>query len=58
MSKIIVGKTITTSECENCIHSKIDESDKAKVYVLCNARNKKYLYGQRIPCEDFERKKE
>ncbi len=47
MKMITVGE-----ECKNCIHSIIDESDKSMIFVECNARNKTYLWGQRVPCED------
>lgn len=42
---------IITSECEKCIHSKIDETDKARVKVYCEMKNKTYYWGQCIPCE-------
>lgn len=43
---------ILTSECEECIHCILDESNKAKIIINCTAKNKKYIYGQRIPCSD------
>lgn len=55
--KARVGKMITTSECEKCIHSIIDDSDKARLYVYCKVRDKKYMYGQRIPCENMKSKR-
>ena len=40
---IVAGK-----ECQDCIYySQID-----KFYSHCSARNKKYHYGQWVPCED------
>lgn len=42
---------IITSECEQCIHSVIDETDKAKVTVYCKVKDKIYYWGQCIPCE-------
>jgi hypothetical protein len=44
-------KMIITSECENCIHSKLDESDKAKIKIYCAIKNKTYYFGQCVPCE-------
>lgn len=41
---------IITSECERCIHSEINESDKARVRVYCKVKNKTYYWGQCIPC--------
>ena len=43
---IIVGK-----ECEDCIYSTIDESNKAKIMVGCSIKNKEYIWGMCIPCE-------
>lgn len=49
---------IITSECENCIHSVIDESNKSRVKIYCNIKDKTYYFGQCIPCEYKEMKKE
>lgn len=49
---------IITSECEKCIHSVLDESNKAKVKIYCNIKGKKYYWGQCIPCEYKEIKKD
>lgn len=48
---------IITSECEKCIHSSIDEKDKAKIKIYCNIKNKTYYWGQCIPCDFIEIKK-
>lgn len=42
---------ILTSECEKCIHGIINENNKSKIIIHCNAKNRNYIYGQRIPCE-------
>lgn len=42
---------IITSECKQCIHSVINEEDKARVKVYCKIKNKTYYWGQCIPCE-------
>lgn len=49
---------IITSECEYCIHSVINEEDKARVKIYCKMKNKTYYYGQCIPCDYKEIKKE
>lgn len=49
---------ILTSECEQCIHSTINEEDKARVKVYCSVKNKTYYWGQCIPCEYKENRKE
>ena len=41
---------IVTSECEKCIHSVLDESDKSKVKIYCKVKDKVYYWGQCIPC--------
>lgn len=43
---IIAGK-----ECEDCIYSTINESNKAKIMVSCSIKNKEYIWGMCIPCE-------
>lgn len=48
---------ILTSECEQCLRSTLDESNKAKIMVYCNVKEKWYIYGQCIPCEFKEKKK-
>lgn len=49
--------TINTSKClKECIYASINDTDKSKIIVHCAARNKDYIYGQRIPCEDKVKK--
>lgn len=43
---------LNTSECENCIYCTLDESNKARIKVYCETRNKTYYYGQCVPCEE------
>lgn len=50
-------KMINTSECEHCQHGTIDDSNKARVTVYCDVKEKTYMYGQCIPCEDKEKGK-
>ena len=47
---------IITSECEECIHSIIDETNKARVKVYCKVKDKTYYFGQCIPCDHKEKK--
>ena len=47
MGMIIAGK-----DCENCAKSVLDETNKAKIMVYCTVRDKWYIYGMSIPCED------
>lgn len=47
---------ITTDKCETCKYAEIDDSNKARITVYCKARDKKYFYGQRVPCEDRKEK--
>ena len=42
---------ILTSECEQCIHSIINEENKARVKVYCGVKDKTYYWGQCIPCD-------
>lgn len=49
-------KMIITSECEECRYGLIDDSNKARVMVQCLYRDKKYFYGQCIPCDDKKNK--
>lgn len=39
---------IITSECEKCLHSVIDETDKSKIKVYCDIKDKTYYFGQCI----------
>ena len=44
---IIAGK-----DCEDCAKSVVDESNKAKIMVYCGIRDKWYIWGASIPCDD------
>lgn len=50
-------KTMSTAECEKCKFCTIVEENKGRVFIQCEARNRRYFYGQRIMCEDKEDKK-
>lgn len=49
---------IITSECEQCIHSTINEEDKTRIKIYCKIKDKVYYWGQCIPCDYKEIKKE
>lgn len=49
---------IITSECEKCIHSIMDETNKAKIKIYCDIKDKTYYFGQCIPCKCKELKPE
>lgn len=42
---IIVGK-----DCEGCKHCKKED----KFYIRCAVTDKKYMYGSKKPCNDYE----
>ncbi len=46
-----MANMIITSECEQCIHSVINEGNKARVKVYCKVKDKTYYFGQCIPCD-------
>lgn len=46
--RITAGK-----ECEHCLYGTLwDDGRDAKVY--CEARDKDYVYGQFVPCNDYK----
>lgn len=47
---------IITSECENCSHSIFNETNKSKIIIHCNIKDRDYIYGQRIPCNQMNKK--
>ena len=49
---------INTADCVNCVYCTVEEVDKAHIYVHCDKREKKYFWGQTVPCEDKEEVKE
>lgn len=49
-------KMILTSECENCIYSILNETNRAKIIIHCKIKDRDYIYGQRISCD--KKKKE
>lgn len=42
---------IKTSECVKCAHSTIDDTNKAKVIIRCEAKGKEFIYGQYVECD-------
>lgn len=51
-----MANMIITSECEQCIHSIINEEDKARVKIYYKQKDKTYYWGQCIPCDYKENK--
>jgi len=49
-------KLILTSECEKCAHSTINETDKSKITIYCDVKDRTYVWGQYIACEYKEKK--
>ena len=49
--------TIITSECVNCPHGTMDNSNKAKVTIHYDYKDKDYYYGQCVPCDYSGHKK-
>ncbi len=49
-------KMINTSECEKCKFGIVEEVSKARVVVHCTVKNKDYIYGACIPCDNREKK--
>lgn len=47
---IICGK-----DCEDCMYGVFDESNKARVRIYCQPREKWYYYGQCIPCDQKQK---
>lgn len=53
-----MSTVIITSQCEFCKYGSLDETDKARVKVMCDYKNKTYYYGACIPCDYYEERKE
>ena len=51
-------QVICTSECEDCIFSTLDDSNKSKILIYCGNKDKTYYYGQMIPCDNKTIRKE
>ena len=51
------GSMICTSECVKCIHSDLNE-DIIFPKFHCFAKNKDYIYGQYVPCDFKELRKD
>ena len=49
---------IAGDDCEDCTRSTFNEDNPAKIMVYCAARDKWYIYGQCIPCEEKVKIKE
>lgn len=51
-----MAKTINTRVCKKCSYCVFDDSDKSKVTIYCEMKEKKFIYGQRIVCEYYDKK--
>lgn len=51
------GGIICTNECAECVHSDLDKNN-IKMDFYCDARAKHYIYGQYVPCEMKELRKD
>lgn len=51
------GNMICTSECSGCVHSDISKENVNKQFH-CDAKNKDYFYGQYVPCDYKELRKD
>lgn len=51
-TKSTTDKTISTSKCESCVNGELIDDKMAKVMVRCKARQKNYVYGQKIVCNE------
>lgn len=51
------NKTICTSRCVDCVHSDLD-SNNISARFHCDAKNKDYVYGQYVPCDFKELRKD
>ena len=39
-------------DCVDCVYSSVDDTNKARIKVYCDARDRSYWWGQNIPCDD------
>lgn len=37
--------------CEDCMHATINEESKSRITVHCGAKDKDYIWGQCVPCD-------
>lgn len=49
---------ICTSDCPKCQNCTLEEESKAKVWIICSAKDRKYFYGKIIDCDDFCKRRE
>lgn len=51
------GNMICTSECADCVHSDIDKEN-IEIKFHCDAKSKDFIFGQYIPCNLKEQRKD
>ncbi len=44
---------IAGDKCEKCKYGTLDETNRAKIMVYCALKERQYIYGECIRCEDF-----
>lgn len=50
--------TINTRICKSCKHAIYNDSDRSKVTIYCNTKQRNLIYGQRILCNNFKKRDE
>ena len=45
---------IAGQDCDNCIYATVEEETKGRVKIHCDARDRRYWWGQNVPCDDKE----
>ncbi len=51
-------KMVCTSDCIYCTNCILKESDKSRVKIHCIAKEREYWYGQMVPCNEMEERKD
>ena len=52
-----MSKVTNTAQCETCESGFTDDTNKARVKVICSAKEKTYYYGQCIQCDEYRKRK-
>lgn len=53
-----MGDVIIAGEkCESCQYGTVEEQSKARVLAHCSIKEKAYLWGQCIPCDEYKKVK-
>lgn len=46
---------IAGEKCETCQSGIIEEESKSRILVHCTSKEKTYLWGQCIPCDEYKK---